>query len=156
DWDKVAINYGYRQFSSGTDESAALTKILDDAWTEDIRYFTNQDMDVNPRVDWWSNGVNQADELNRIMKIRRAAMGRIGAETVRKGQPMAMIEEPLVPVYMYHRYAVEGSASMIGGQDYIYAIRGDGRTPTKWVPAAEQRKALEALAATLKPSELTL
>ena len=45
---------------------------------------------------------------------------------------------------------------MIGGQDYIYAIRGDGRVPVKWASAAEQRAALEALAATLKPSELTL
>jgi hypothetical protein len=156
DWDKVAITYGYRQLSPGTDEAEALTKILDDAWSQDIRYMTNQDMDVNPRVDWWSNGVNQADELVRIMKVRRAALDRIGPETVRNGQPMATIEEPLVPIYMYHRFAVESSASMIGGQDYIYAIRGDGRAPTKWVSAAEQRKALEALAATLKPSELTL
>src|SRR5579884_936443 len=58
DWDKVAINYGYREFPAGTDEAKALRKILDDAWTDDIRYFTNQDMDVHPRVDWWSNGVN--------------------------------------------------------------------------------------------------
>src|SRR5207249_351238 len=48
------------------------------------------------------------------------------------------------------------ASSMIGGQDYIYAIRGDGRVPVKWASAAEQRAALEALAATLKPSELTL
>ncbi len=156
DWDKVAINYGYRQFGPGADEAAELRKILDDAWTQDIRFFTNQDMDVNPRVDWWSNGVNQADELNRIMKVRRSALDRIGAETIRDGQPMATIEEPLVPIYMYHRYAVEGSASMLGGQEYIYAIRGDGRTPTKWVTGADQRKALEALAVTLKPSELTV
>ena len=156
DWDKVTINYGYRQFNPGEDENKALTKILDDAWKEDIRFLTNQDMDVHPRADWWSNGVNQADELNRLMKVRRAALGRIGERTVRNGQPMATIEEPLVPVYMYHRYAVEAAASMIGGQDYIYGIRGDGRVPVKWVPAADQRKALEALAATLKPSELTL
>src|SRR5262249_16448699 len=58
--------------------------------------------------------------------------------------------------YMYHRYAVESASSMIGGQEYIYAIRGDGRTPVKWVSGAEQRTALDALAATLKPSELTL
>jgi hypothetical protein len=69
---------------------------------------------------------------------------------------MATIEEPLVPIYMYHRYSVESAASMIGGQDYIYAMRGDGRVPTKWVPAADQRKAIEALAATLKPSELAV
>ncbi|HEV8345779.1 MAG TPA: DUF5117 domain-containing protein, partial [Vicinamibacterales bacterium] len=49
DWDKVAINYGYRQFASGADEKTALAKILDDAWSQDIRYLTNQDMDVHPR-----------------------------------------------------------------------------------------------------------
>ena len=69
---------------------------------------------------------------------------------------MATIEEALVPLYMYHRYAVEAAASAVGGQDYIYAFRGDGRTPTKWVPAAQQRAALDALVATLKPSELAL
>jgi hypothetical protein len=90
------------------------------------------------------------------MKVRRAALNKIGEQTIRNGRPMATIEEPLVPIYMYHRYAVESTASSIGGQDYIYAIRGDGRTPTKWVSAADQRAALEALAATLKPSELTL
>ena len=35
-------------------------------------------------------------------------------------------------------------------------MRGDGRVPTKWTPAANQNKALDALAATLKPSELTV
>jgi hypothetical protein len=45
---------------------------------------------------------------------------------------------------------------MVAGQDFIYAMRGDGRTPVKWEPAADQRKALDALAATLKPSDLTI
>ena len=63
DWDKVAINYGYREFPTGTNEAPALTKILDDAWAQDLRYFTNQDTDIHPRVEQWSNGVNQADEL---------------------------------------------------------------------------------------------
>jgi Met-zincin len=43
-----------------------------------------------------------------------------------------------------------------GTLDYIYAMRGDGRTPVKWETAANQRKALDALANTLKPSELTV
>ena len=52
-----------------------------------------------------------------------------------------MIEEPLVPIYMYHRYAVEATASMIGGQDFVYAMRGDNRTPVEWVNGEMQRKA---------------
>jgi len=61
-----------------------------------------------------------------------------------------------VPIFMYHRYSVESAASMVGGIDYIYGMRGDGRVPTKWEPATDQRKALDALANTLKPSELTV
>ncbi len=156
DWDKVTINYGYRQFPKGTSETPALTRILDEAWTQDLRYLTNQDMDANPRADWWSNGLNQADELNRLMKVRRAALDRIGEKTIRAGQPMATIEEPLVPIFMYHRWAAEGAASIVAGQHYIYGMRGDGRTATQWATAAEQDGALTALASALKPSELTL
>ncbi len=155
EWDKVAINYGYRVLPPG-DEKAALTRILDEAWSKDLIYLTNQDLEAHPKADQWSNGVDQADELNRIMKVRRAALNRLGEHTIRNGAPMATIEEPLVPIFMYHRYSVESAASMVAGIDYIYAMRGDGRVPTRWEPAAEQRKALEALANTLKPSELTV
>ena len=156
DWDKVTINYGYREFPKGTDERAALTKILDDAWAQDLRYMTNQDIDAHPRVDQWSNGVNQADELNRLMKIRRSALNRLGEHTIRAGAPFATLEEPLVPIFMYHRYSVESAASMVAGQDYIYGMRGDQRTPTRPVSASDQHKALDALANTLRPSELTV
>jgi hypothetical protein len=156
DWDKVAIAYGYSEYPGGKDDSAAMAKILNDAWAQDLRYLTNQDTDLHPRADQWSNGVNQADELNHLMKVRRSALNRLGEQTIRTGAMMSTIEEPLVPIYMYHRYAVESASSMIAGQDFTYASRGDGRVPTKWEPAADQRKALEALAATLKPSELTI
>ena len=156
DWDKVAIAYGYQDFPKGTDERAALRKILDDAWTQDLIYMTNQDTDSSPRSDQWNNGTDMAAELTRIMKIRRAALDRFDETVIKKDQPMATMEEALVPLYMYHRYAVEAAASAVGGQDYIYAFRGDGRTPTRWVPAAQQRAAIAALAASLKPSELAL
>jgi Met-zincin/Domain of unknown function (DUF5117) len=156
EWDKVTINYGYRQFPAGTDESKPLAKILDDAWAQDLRYMTNQDLESNPKVDQWSNGVDQADELYRLLKVRRAALSKMGEHSIRAGAPMATLEEVLVPIYMYHRYAVESAASMVAGQDYIYGMRGDQRTPTKGVGVDDQRKALDALAATLKPSELTV
>jgi len=158
EWDKVAITYGYAEFPRGTDEATALRKILDDAWKQDLVYMTNQDTDATPKSDQWNNGsgLDMAAELNRIMKVRRAALDRFDETVIRKDAPMATMEEALVPLYMYHRYAVEAAASAVGGQDYIYAFRGDGRTPTKWVPAAQQKAALDALAATLKPSELAL
>ena len=91
------------------------------------------------------------------MKVRRAALNRIGQNTIRSGMPLAMIEEPLVPIYMYHRYAVEAAASMIGGQDFTYGMRDDGNGPSMmWVDGEMQRKTIDSLAATLKPSELAL
>ena len=158
EWDKVAIAYGYQDFPRGTDEAAALRKILDDAWKQDLIYMTNQDTEATPRSDQWNNGggLDMASELTRIMKVRRAALDRFDETVIKKDAPMATMEEALVPLYMYHRYAVEAAASAVAGQDYIYAMRGDDRIPTRWVPAAQQKAAIEALAFSLKPSELAL
>jgi hypothetical protein len=158
EWDKVAIAYGYEEFPKGTDEKAGLDKILNDAWKQDLVYLTNQDIDSSPRADQWNNGVglDMGAELARVMKIRRASLDRFDETVIRKDAPMATMEEALVPIYMYHRYAVEAAASAVGGQDYIYSMRGDGRKPTQWVPADKQKVALDALMATLAPSELAL
>ena len=155
EWDKVAIRYGYGVLPGGN-EAPALQKILDDAWAEDVRYMTNQDLGLHPNVDQWNNGMDNAEELNRIMSLRRVALGRFGQASVPRGTPMALLEDTLVPVYLHHRYATEGAAASIGGQEYIYAIRGDGRPPVQWVPAARQQSALSSLMLTLAPKELAL
>jgi hypothetical protein len=156
EWDKVSIKYGYSDFPKGTDEPKALAAILDDAWKKDLRYMTNQDMSANPRVDQWAHGTNVATELNRIMDLRKAGLSRFGEQSIKRGRAMAEMEEVLVPLYLYHRYQVEAAASALGGMNYIYALRGDGRQPTTPVPAAEQKAALQSLMATLKPSALAL
>jgi len=155
-WDKVAIAYGYQDFPPGTDEKAALASILDTAWQKDIRYLTNQDIEAHPRADQWSNGTDAGAELERMLDVRRAGLSRFGEAAIQKGAPMATLEEALVPLYMHHRYQVEAAASVLGGQHYIYAMRGDGRVPTRPASAAEQKRALDALLRTLKPSELTI
>jgi hypothetical protein len=156
DWDKVAIAYGYQDFPDGTNEDAALEGILNEGWKRDIRYLTNQDLGSHPRVNQWSNGTDAAVELGRMMEVRRAALSRFGEAAIKRGQPMAQIEEVLVPLYLHHRYQVEAASHVVGGMHYIYAMRGDRREPQKPASAAEQNGALKALAATLKPSELAL
>lgn len=155
-WDKVAITWGYQDFPPGTDEAPALQKILDDAWGQDLLFLTNQDMDATPKADQWSNGVDQAAALNREMDVRRAALDRFGENVIRRGMPVAQLEEALVPLYLHHRYQAEATASALGGQDFIYALRGDGRKPTAPVAAGAQRQALSALMRTLRPAELVL
>lgn len=156
EWDKVAIRYGYTQFPAGVDEAAELKKILDEAWEQDIRYMSNQDLDLNPGVDQWNNGTDEAAELTRLLQLRRAAMEGFGERAIKVGRPMALIEEALVPIYLHHRYAVDSAVTALGGQEYIYAIRGDGRTPVRWAPAARQNAALTALMSALRLSDLVL
>jgi len=156
EWDSVAITWGYQDFPPGTNEAAALQRILDDAWARDLRFLTNQDMSANPRSNQWSNGWEPAAELNRMMAIRRSVLRRWGEAAIRRGVPMAQMEEILVPAYMYHGFQLEATASALGGMHYIYALRGDGRDPAPPVPAAEQRAALAAVLATLRPGELVL
>ncbi len=156
EWDEVAIAYGYSQFASGADEGVELQTILDDAWDDDIRYLSNQDVSANALADQWSNGTDHAAELHRMLDVRRFALDRFGEQAIKSGRPMATMEETLVPLYLHHRYVVDAAASTVGGMNYIYAFRGDGRKPVEPVSAAAQNAAIEALLRTLRPAELAI
>src|SRR5579863_8333973 len=159
-WDKVSITFGYSQFAPGTDETAALNKIMNDAFTSGQRYLTDQDARpssaASPYAHLWDTGSNAVSELDRMMKVRAAALKRFGENNIREGAPMATLEDVLVPIYMMHRYQVEAAAKVLGSVDYSFALRGDALTPNKPVPPAEQRKALDAVLATLTPAALAL
>src|ERR1700722_13766695 len=160
DWDKVSITWGYSDFAPSTDGHAALDKILLDAFGRGLRYLTDQDArpagSSSSVAHLWDSGSNAVDELNRIMQVRAAALRRFGENNVREGAPLATIEDVLVPIYMYHRYQVEAASKLVGGMDYTFALRGDGEVPTKIVAPAEQRRALAAVLATLKPEALAI
>ena len=160
DWDKVSITWGYSDFALGTDEHAVLDKILLDAFGRGLRYLTDQDArpagSSSSVAHLWDSGSNAIDELNRIMQVRAAALKRFGENNIREGAPLATLEDVLAPIYMYHRYQVEAASKLVGGMDYTFAVRGDGEVPTQIVAPAEQRRALAAVLATLKPETLAL
>lgn len=159
-WDKVAITYGYAELPAGQDERPALARILGDARARGITFLTDQDArpanSAHPQTHLWDNGTDAATELGRMMRVRRAALDRFGENAIRTGMPLATLEEVLVPLYLYHRYQAEAATKMIGGQAYSYALRGDGQTPVRPVPAADQLRALQAVLGTLSPDELAL
>jgi hypothetical protein len=160
DWDKVAIAYGYQDFPAGTDEPAALNKILSDAFSHGQRYLTDQDArpagSASSLAHLWDVGPNAVDALNLTMQVRAAALRRFGERNIREAAPLATLEDVLVPLYMFHRYQVEAASKLVGGMDYTYALRGDNQLPTEIVSASEQRRALAAVLATLKPEALAL
>jgi hypothetical protein len=159
-WDKVAINYGYRQFSDRSSEGAGLDAILSDAEKSGLVYITDEDArppgSAHPFAHLWDNGSDAADELTRIMEIRSAALARFGQNAIPEGTPLATLEDTLAPLYLMHRYQTEAATKMIGGLDYRYQLRGDGQMNAAIVSPDEQRRALRAVVKTLSADTLAL
>ncbi|GAC1359383.1 MAG: zinc-dependent metalloprotease [Acidobacteriaceae bacterium] len=162
-WDKVAIDYGYREFDRGgkpVEEAKALDAILRTAEAQGNVYLTDADArplgSASPVAHLWDSGTDAADELNRVLEVRAAALKRFGEDTIVQGTASAQMEDKLVPLYLLHRYQAEAATKIVGGLDYRYTVRGDGQGAPKIVPAEEQRKALAAVAKTLSPEVLTL
>jgi hypothetical protein len=160
DWDKVSIDYGYRQFAPGTDEDAALSQILSEADKAGQLYITDEDArpagGAHPKAHLWDNGPDAADELERILNVRAVALDQFGENAIKPGTPMAQLEETLVPLYLLHRYQAEATIKLIGGLDYRYNLRGDGQPNPAIVAPEEQQKAIAAVMKTLEPQTLTL
>lgn len=159
-WDEVAIAWGYSDLPPGSDEPARLTQILADAQRRGLDFLNDRDArafgSAHPRASLWDNGGDAAAELERVMDVRRAALARFGENAIRRGRPLATLEEALVPLYLHHRYQTIAAAKAIGGVDYSFALRGDGREAHRPVPAAAQERALAAVLKTLRPSELAV
>ena len=162
-WDKVAITYGYSQpvgASSPAAEADALAAGLRKATDAGLLFITDEDArllgSLHPHAHLWDNGASPSDELTRLLAVRAAALARFGENSIQPGAPLSSLEDTLVPLYLLHRYQTEAAAKEIGGLDYRYALRGDGQPLAKIVDAAEQRKALAAVLATLDIRALTL
>jgi hypothetical protein len=159
-WDKTAITYGYRDFPTGTNETQALDKVLDDAFASGQLYLTDQDArplgSASPIAHLWDTGSNDLDGLQQVMAVRQAALKNLSENAIREHTPMATIEDVLVPVYLYHRYQVSAVAKSIGGLNYTFDLRGPNRKDPEMVPAAQQRQALHAILKTLSPQVLAV
>ena len=157
-WDKTAIDFGYREFSAGTDEKTALNKILDDAFSRGQLYLTDQDARpagaASPTAHLWDVGNNPLDGLKQVMAVRAAALRRLSEEAIPENAPLATLEDVLVPAYLYHRYQVSAVTTMIGGLDYSFNVRGGSQQEPEIVPPNEQRAAIRAALDTLQPSAL--
>ena len=160
EWDKVAIAYGYSEFAPGVPEGPMLEQILAEAAERGLHFITDADARgpaaAQPIANLWDNGDDMVASLQAEMRIRAAALARFGASAVRRGQPLATLEEALVPLYLRHRYQVEATVKLLGGVYYSYAVRGDRLALPAAVPGAVQRTAAMELVRTLQSAALKL
>lgn len=102
----------------------------------------------------WDDGADPTGELNRLMQVRAAALSRFGLGALAPGEPVANLRRRFVPLWLLHRYQLVATAKQVGGVDFTYAVNGSGREAAQPVAPAQQRAALDAILATLKPEAL--
>jgi hypothetical protein len=161
DWDKVAVRYAYARPDSGQTETELLDHILREAEDQGLLYVTDRDARpagaAHPKGNLWDNGEDMVAALDREMNVREVALDHFGTAVVKSGEPLALMEEALVPLYLRHRYQVEATAKLVGGVAYEYAVRGeDNPQLSERVPAERQRAALDALLETIQPAQVAL
>jgi hypothetical protein len=83
-------------------------------------------------------------------------MARFGLRNIREGEPVALLQERFVPLYFWHRFALNSLTKAVGGLEYANAVRGDGQQESHPVPATEQRAALNQLLGALEPEALAI
>ncbi len=159
-FDIQSIRYAYTQFPPGSDETAGLDAILAENRRRGMVFLTDEDARppgaAQPLANLWDNGTDPVDGLQTVLAVRKKALASFGPGNIAPGQPLALLNEVLVPVYFYHRYQLEAATKAIGGLDYRYAMRGDPSPAAHPVPAAEQRRALKLVLSTLDPAFLDL
>jgi Met-zincin/Domain of unknown function (DUF5117) len=159
-WDKVAIDYGYRDFPPGSDEAKELPRILNDAFSRGLLFLTDDDArpsgSASPIAHLWDQGPDPLEGLKQVMAVRAAALRRLSSDAISDGAPLATLEDVLTPIFLYHRYQVAAAAKMIGGLSYSFNLRGGVQKPPEIVPADRQRQAIQAVLATLGPSVLAV
>ncbi|HVX39560.1 MAG TPA: zinc-dependent metalloprotease [Gemmatimonadaceae bacterium] len=158
-YDVWAIHWGYGIFPPGTEQDS-LHAIVADGLKHGYLYLSDADArpeyGSDPRVSLWDDQASSVDFLQTQMAVRRVAIRNFGERNIRPGQPITMLQERFVPLYFFHRFALNGASKAIGGLEYSNAVSGDGEQATRPVPYQQQVDALRLMLDALAPSELAI
>jgi hypothetical protein len=158
-YDVWAIHWGYGTFTPST-ERDSLQAIIADGLKKGYLYLSDADarpeFGSDPRVNLWDDAATATDFLKTQSAVRRVAIGQFGERNIRPGEPITLLQERFVPVYFFHRFALNGTSKAIGGMEYSNAVRGDAQQATRAVPYAQQLDALRLMLDALRPEELAI
>jgi hypothetical protein len=160
EYDKLSVNWLYREFPVGTDETQALATIAEQGVVDGLIYMGHTNNNFigasHQYASVWDNGSNLVDHLKLEMRVREIGLERFGIDAIRTGEPMSTLEFVLLPLYMHHRFQLRAAIQSLGGADFRYALKGDGQIPFTIVEAEEQRDVLETVLSTLDIDFLAL
>ena len=147
-YDRLMIRWGYGR----TEDPAALDRVVRDAYAAGQVY----PLESDPRWAEYDWGSDPVEWLATTQRVRRVLLERFGPGQLAPGEPVYDLQSRFSLAYLYHRFAIRAAQGFIGGEFQTNALAGDGQKPTQWVPAAEQKKALELLLTALEPENLEI
>lgn len=157
--DTLAIRYAYTWYPNAQAEAAGLRQLVREAEARGLRFVGDAHVGAAgslPSASQWIEGPDMLVALDRTMAVRRLLMERFDQRAAQPGEPLSVLNRRFAHVYLHHRYALAGATKYIGGMDFGYVLAGEATVPTRVVPAAEQRAALEKVLAALQPEQLAI
>ena len=158
-YDVWAVRWAYGIFPPGT-ERDSLEAIVREGLRKGYLFLSDADarpeFASDPRVNLWDDAATELEFLRAQTDVRRVAMRRFGLANLRPGEPVALLQERLAPLYFFHRFAINSATKAIGGLEYSNAVVGDGQQASRSVSPARQRQVLSSLIAALQPDELAI
>ena len=127
-WDKRTVLYAYQDFPDDVDANAARSEIMNETIKLGYKYVADVDSRAvatsHPDGNLWDNGADAIVELDHLMRLREHALNNFSEANIRRGRPLATLEEVLVPIYLLHRFQIKAVGKLIGGSDFnIHAAR---------------------------------
>tara|TARA_R110000868_G_scaffold6550_2_gene36957 strand:+ start:23796 stop:26297 length:2502 start_codon:yes stop_codon:yes gene_type:complete len=159
-WDRAAISWLYAEFADPADEAAGLDTILAQARANGLHYISDQHARGNdaahPLASLWDDGSDAVQALDDIMAVRAVALAQFGPQSMADGLPSSELRAVFPPIYLYHRYQVEAAAKTLGGVYFDYEMNSANVRGLSPASAADQRRAVNSLLATLDPATLDI
>lgn len=147
-YDRLMIRWGYTR----NDDPAFRDRLVREAYAHGEVY----PLESDPRWAEYDWGRDPVEWLHTTQQVRRLLLERFGAGQLEAGEPVYDLQARFSLAYLYHRFAIQAAQQFIGGQFQTNALAGDDQTPAAWVPAAQQRRALDLLLQALAPENLEI
>ena len=156
-WNKIAVNWGYRQYQDEASEIAGMTKIMKDAYASGHKFVADGPDSrgagsLHADSHLWDFGDDILQSTKDLYNVRKVAISKFGLDNIADGTPLSQLEETLVPLYYLPRFQINATAKSIGGMIYGYEVKGENLVPRHSIVSRERQDAatdivLQALSA---------
>ncbi len=161
-WNKIAVNWGYRQYENDADEAAGMKKIMEDAYAAGHKFVADGPdsrgaASLHADSHLWDFGDDVLESTKNLYEVRRVALSKFGLDNIATGTPLSQLEETLVPLYYLPRFQINAAAKSIGGMIYGYEVKGENLVPRHSVVSRmRQDAATDIVLTALSADYLTL